>query len=353
MLFRLMRQTCLAATFITLLTSCGGSKSEDSSSPRTQNPDRDNQSHQGSPNGTKICKDARIIKILDNGKSIISRLSNDRDKIIKWSLISGKKVSSLDFPVNPYEVSPDGRYIIRRINYKKYQLIKFGQKKGRYSKVITLNAAYDPMPKLEFSIDGEFLIINYRPFAQGDGQRIDIYSLEKEVFVSAINDRNITFAKVTRDSKYYLVALKKRYTTVVQKIDVMTSKVVYETNLNKYERFNHLYIGDSVFIVRGSSGHHAYDLETGEYLYSKKLKQLFDIGSDGIYGLVSENWNELKIMDLKSGEFLFKEKRPSGLILSSCQLHDSPIEVICQDSIDQGKILTWNIEQSSINTVCY
>lgn len=353
MLFKLVHQAFMVTIFITLLLSCGKSGSEDPISSGDGNQGGQNQEEQNVPVDSDLCVNARILKILDSGKNIISRLSSDRSQIIKWNVINGKKISSLNFPVNPYQISPDGKYIIRRINYKKYQLIKFVQNKGYFSRVITLNAAYSPMPSLEFSADSEYLVMKYSPFAQGGGQRIDIYSLEKEIFISTLNNRNISFAKITRDSKYYLVGFKKGYSTVIQKIEINTARVIFETQLNRYERIDHLYVGENVFIVRGNNGYHVYDTETGDSLYSKRLKQLFDIGSNGKKALVSEKWNEVKVMDLKTGEYIFSDKVPTGLILSSCQLLDSPLRVLCQDSINQGKVSIWDIEQGSSSTSCY
>lgn len=353
MLIRLIRQTCLATTFLSLMFSCGGSKSSGSPTSVPNTPDRVPRGEEDVPNGPKVCKDARILKVLDNGNNVISRLTSDKNKIVNWNIIDGKEISSLNFPVNPYRVSPDGNYIIRRISYKKYQIIKFGENKDRFNRVITLNAAYDPMPKLNFSADSKFLVMNYRPFAQGYSHRIDIYNLEKEEFVSAMNGRDIAFAKVTRDSKYYLIGFKKGYNTVVQKVDVRTTEVVFEAKLKKYERFDEIYVGEDTFLVRGNLGYHAYDIFTGESLYSKKLKQLFDVGSNGINAIVSEDWNEIKIMDMKTGDIIFKDKTPSGLVLSTCQLLDKPLKILCQDSINQGKISVWNIEQSSASSVCF
>lgn len=354
MIIRSLRQAFMATTFLALIVSCGEKNSGDSSGgPGAGSQDTDNRDEQNNPSGPKVCKDARILKVLDNGNNVISRLTTDKNKIINWQINNGKEVSSLDFPVNPYDVSPDGEYIIRRINYKKYQVIKFGENKNRFNRVITINAAYDPMPKVEFSPDGEFLIMNYRPFAQGYSHRIDIYNLDQERFVSAMNAKNIIFAKVTRDSKYFLIGFQKGYHTVVQKVDVITSEVVYEIKINKYERFSKLYVGEDVFIVRGNNGYHAYNIVAGEHLYSKKLKQLFDIGSMGLNALVSDSWNEVKVLDLKTGDTIFKDKTPTGLILSTCKLLDNPLKVLCQDSVNQGKISIWDIAQSSATSACY
>ena len=354
MIIKQLRQSCFAALIISLFVSCGGSESSSSSGndggPGAGQQDRDINNDQDGP---KVCQGSRVLKVLENGRNIISRLTSDRNVIVNWKVSSGKKVSVLDFPVNPYAVSPEGKYIIRQIDYRKYQIIRLGDNKRNFNKVITLNAAYSPMPKLEFSADGENLVLNYRPYAQGYSHQIDIYNLRQERIISSMTARNISFARVTRDSKFYLVGYRDGYKNVIQKIDIDNIKTVYELSLNKYERFSEVFVADNTFVVRGQNGYYFHDLHNGSFLYKKKLKYLFDIGSEGKNALVSESWNEIKIIDLRTGSEVVREKTPTGLVLSSCQLVDNPLKLLCEDSINQGKIAVWNIGESTASTKCF
>lgn len=355
MIFSLANRLISATIFFTLVSSCTPRSSSDSSGSNGTNPrDRlgQNTGNDEAPNDNKVCSAARVLKVLDNGRNVISRMAFDRSKIINWNVNDGKVISSLNFPVNLYQVSSDGKYILRRVNYKKFQLIKFGDK-SKVNKVITLNAAYNPMPKLEFSPDGNYLIMDYVPLGQGYNHKIDIYDLEKEVFTSSMMANNVLFAKVTRDSKFYLVGYKTRYKTILKKIHTETAQVEYEIELNRFERFDKLYIGEDAFVVAGNEKHYGYDLLTGEKLYEKKVLSFIDVGSEGRYALVSEAWNEIKIVDLKNFDVIYQDKAPTGLVLSSCQLVDSPLKLICQDSIKQGSVSIWNIEQSQSKTSCF
>lgn len=339
----------------TILTACSPSKSSSPSSDITgPRPDRggQNSDEQNDSEDERVCRAARIIKVLDNGKNIISRMAFDRSKIVNWNVNNGKVVSSLSFPVNLYAVSPSGDYILRRINYKRYQLIKFGDRE-KYSRVITINATYEPMPKLDFSPDGKFLVMNYVPVGQNYSHKIDIYSLEQEKFTSSLIAKNILFAKVTRDSQFYIVGFKTKKATVIQKVDTLTREVIFQTELSKYLRLDKLHIGQETFVVSGNRKHFTFDIETGEKLYERNLLSFIDMGSAGINGLVSHKWNEIQIIDLKTSNILFEGKVPSGLVLSTCQLQDNPLRLLCQDSIKQGSVSVWNVEQSQSTTSCF
>lgn len=339
--------------FITFF-SCGHSEqgSGDSGLPSSQSRGQ-NADNNGDLQDRKLCESSRVLKVLDNGKNVISRLGRDTNVIVKWNIITGKKESSLNFPVNPYLIGPNGKFIVRRIDFRKYQVIKLRNNKSDFNKIITLNAAYSPMPKLSFSPDGENLVLNYRPFGQGYSKQIDIYSLSKERITFSFNAKNISFAKLTRDSKSLLVSSKEDFQNVVQKINLQNSSVEFELNLNKYEAFSEAYLGEEVFVLRGNKGYYFHDLHSGGFLYWKRLKYLYDIGTEGENALVSERWNEIKIIDLKTGTEQLTQKMPTDIVLSTCKLIDSNKILLCEDSINQGRVTRWNLSESIFSSSCF
>lgn len=366
MLKKLTDRLCLCMTFLVLstLVSCSGKDGARSGKPEVNAnsgpgngddfPTRDEQGD-NTPHNPKLCKGARVLKVLDSGKEVVSRLTKDSNRIINWNIYSGKTLSSLNFPVNPYEISPDGKYLIRQISYKKYQIITFTKngEEGFFNKVISLNAAYEPMPRLSFSADSKYLLFSYRPYAQGYSHQIEVYSLDEEKVVSSLRTKNVFFAGIARDSKSFLVGFKKGYNKFLQKIDIETTQVQFEIALDKYERYSQLHIGRDVFVLMGMRKNYAFDLYSGAQIYTKRFTHLVDIDSTGELALVSESWNELKIINLITGEDVFKATRPAGLVLSTCQVVSSPMQLFCQDPINQGKMMIWNLETDKVESACF
>ena len=64
-------------------------------------------------------------------------------------------------------------------------------------------------------------------------------------------------------------------------------------------------------------------------------------------------WEELKVMNLKTGEFIITEQKPTELLTSTCQLRSNPFSLLCKDSLNQGKVFKWNLEDNKTSTACY
>jgi hypothetical protein len=346
-----MFKTLGLCLFSSCLIACGPQSASNSIATGGAGPR--GPSRPDSPNEPKVCRSTKVLQVLNNGRNIVSRLISDENKIVNWNLEDEREFSTLDFPVQPYRVGPDGRYIIRQINFKKFQVIKFGDNKRTLSKLINVNAAFEPMPSVEFSANGEQLILSYRPFAQGTSHRFDIYDLEKDSFESSLTTRDVLFSKVTRDTDYFVMITRRGNQHILSKIEAKTSKPIFEIVLERFENYYHLDLGADVVLIKGSRNVYAYNLTDGNLLYTKSLRYVHSVSSDGDYAVVAENFDDIKILNLSSGNYDFEYKRPSDLILSTCQLTASPLRLICQDSVNQGKVKIWDLAQNVKTSRCY
>ena len=105
--------------------------------------------------------------------------------------------------------------------------------------------------------------------------------------------------------------------------------------------------------MKGSRQVYAFHVLDGRLLYTKNLRYIHSLSSDGEYAVVAENFDDLKILNLQSSNYDFEYRRPSDLMLSTCQLTASPLRLICQDSVNQGKVKIWDLNQNTKTSRCY
>src|SRR5690606_10947482 len=75
-----------------------------------------------------ICNPQKVIEVLNNGELIVSRLKTEKNRLLIWNLENGREESSLYFPDEYYKISQNGKYLLNRLSYRRYQLIIFSEK---------------------------------------------------------------------------------------------------------------------------------------------------------------------------------------------------------------------------------
>ncbi len=366
MYFNLKAIALKAVVFLTatsILTSCGTNSSSNDSGPannagdQPSGPTRDNTPNSDDHNpAPKVCQSGKVLKILDNGHHVMSSLVGAKKNTALWDSENGKLDKEIESLSRFHSVSVNGKFILRKISSQKYQLIS-GVNQAR--PIIRFNTnGY--IPTFYFSKDERYLVAKYRPAYNFAKDQITVYDLKTNHFlVRSIIEKKILASSITNDSKYLLVVKRERYSNYIQiyNFSVLTNtgklKIERTIKLPTYESFNKMIVGNGIIAIKTASNNLFYDFLSGEELYTNRKLHIFDVDQEGDYALVSDNWEELKVMNLQTGIIEITEKKPAQLLVSTCQLRSAPFRVLCKDSSNQGKVLLWNLEEKLISRTCY
>jgi len=365
MYFNLKTNAITLLLVSSILVSCG-KKSENSGANTTNTePPSDPRSN---PHGTgiddqnptpKICQSGKVLNILNNGINVMSSLAAAKRSIVLWDAGNGALNNELDSLTRVHAISGNGKYVLRKLSNSRYQIISGNNPADTRRPLVSFNTnGY--IPKFSFSKDERYLMVKFKPNYSRAKDHITVYDLNKNRFLSrSITERKIYASALTNYSKHLVVAAKSGYETLIKiyNFSVLTSlgklEVERTIHLPIYESFTRMDLGNGVIAVKTRSSNIFYDFDTGKEIYRNKKLHIFDIDENGDFALVSEQWEELKVMNLKTGEFIITEQKPTELLTSTCQLRSNPFSLLCKDSLNQGKVFKWNLEDNKTSTACY
>jgi hypothetical protein len=338
----------LSFTFFTLISSCSKGKSDNSVDPVRATRGAGNSS------GLKVksCHQQKILKILNNAKSVISRKSSGRS-LVKWNINSGKESQKFSTPINPDQISNQGNYLLRKVSYSKYQVLKFNDKITHSLANINLNSFDKPAPKVNFSQKGEFISFLYRPYVRGLKKQIQIYSLRQKRSVFNLVTDNIYFAEIDITERYLFTGEFDGKNKFLKKYDLKTKRLIFKKNLSVYSNYTKAIMGKNVLLLKDQYELTAFSVKSGEELYKLNNSNIFDIDPTGEFIITSDYWKEIKVLNLNNGREVISVKKEKGLVMATCQLTSSPLKVTCLDSSDRSRILIWNLENNIKTTSCY
>ena len=173
----------IASSFV----SCS-KKSPDNSS-LGDNQGRGNQDESSDQFKPKECRQQKIVKILNSGNNIISRMRVE-NTLVNWNLESGEEFKTLKTLVMPNKISPDGKFMLRQVSFQKYQIFPFSIDEKTNISSFKINAASEPAPKVDFSVNNLITIV-FRPYEQGLKKKVLIYSLTDKKFIYSFTSKNI------------------------------------------------------------------------------------------------------------------------------------------------------------------
>jgi len=338
----------LSFTFFTSIYSCSKGESDNSVDPVRATRGAGNSS------GVKVksCHQQKILKILNNAKSVISRKSSGRS-LVKWNINSGKESQKYSTPINPDQISNQGNYLLRKVSYSKYQVLQFNDKVTHSLANINLNSFDKPAPKVNFSQKGKFISFLYRPYVRGLKKQIQIYSLRQKRSVFNLVTENIYFAEIDISERYLFTGEFDGKNKFLKKYDLKTKRLIFKKSLSAYSNYTRAIIGKSVLLLKDQYELSAFSVKSGEELYKLNSSNIFDIDPTGEFIITSDYWKEIQVLNLNNGREVIRLKKDKGPAMATCQLTSSPLKVTCLDSSDRSRILIWNLENNIKTTSCY
>lgn len=297
------------------------------------------------------CKSSQILDVLNDAQTIVSKLKKDPNKLVVWNANSLEVSHEISYPISYEQISPNGRYILRKVNNRKFYLTDFANIGETSNEVLTFNSV--STPKIQFSNDSNFLLVHYSPVKSNNNQQVLLYNLKEKKYVKSIKFKNVKHLSLTRDNRFFLVGIDNGKDKKIKKIKVEDAKEVYEIELNNYESFTRLEVGKQTIIVKTHKTFYFYDLESGQLNYDQNFKYFYDIGSLGENAIFVDDLNEFQVFELAASQVVHKIKNPELINLANCKLNDEMMKLVCKDYVSPAKISIWDLKTKKIEKVCY
>lgn len=343
----MMRKTVLLL-FMTLLVSCGKApEGDEETKPQIQA----TETSRGKET-LKACQNQQVLKVLDNGIDIISRL-RDSNHIVSWDYDSREENHKLYTPALPLKISPDGQYLLRQISFRKFQILDLASSASYSRSTITINAVEEPAPEVSFSRNSKYLTLLFKPYGAGLTKQVVVYDIERSEMVLSLTEKEISFAKINYQEDSLISLTFDGRSKYLIKTDLFTKKVIYKKRISSFLKYTSMDIGAKEILIKGNDIFEVYLESKGDYSYGVEGHYIYDIDTSGEYALVNYNWNELKVIELFSGTSVLIKNKIKEIVLTSCELKANPFRVICLDSVDQGKVKIWNLENDKIDSSCF
>lgn len=346
--FRILKKLgLLCPCMVILLASCGGESgsSKPTSSPRggrdrlpTQDVDK--------------CKSTQILDISRNGRSILSAVNTKEQigGIVSWDIRSKEIWAEYRYQLSFQKTSPDGKFLIKELSRNRYQVLSFWNNRITYSAMIRTNSIN--APKLDFTLDSKYVLINSQPIGTDDLNQFDIFDIQKKRFVKSFRARGIKFMKMTKDSNYIVMGYDNGYEKFLAMYTLNSFEEVFTIKLPRYGNFSFLESAMDRIIIRSDNDYFAFDTTTGEKVFEGSYNFLYDVSNSGRYALITKERGSFSVLDTKDGSIVSTNKIPNQIELSTCQLTDSPIQIVCKDRLNAGKVFVMDLESKESVSVC-
>lgn len=302
-------------------------------------------------NHQKKCKSSQVIEVLENANTVISKLKSDQDKIIAWNIDTETISHTFEFPLHYDLISSDGKFILRKINDKKFSVIDLVSKQEIKAQIHNYNSA--KVPSFKFSKDSKYLLVSYFPLESENKYQILLFDLEQKKYIKSFKIENLKFVSMTNDSKYFLALIEKQSKQSLVKIDFEDLETKYEVELENKDQVIKFEVANEIVMLKTKKEFIFLELETGEKKYTKNYQYFYRIGNKQEYAMFSDNLKEFKILELFSGEEKFIIENPELKNLTDCKLDEEKLDLVCRDYVNQSKVVTWNLETNSLENFCY
>jgi hypothetical protein len=335
---------------LALVSSCGETpKGKKEKSPNTGDDIVITQQDEGD------CKSTRVLDIARDGKTIIS-YANEMDSfyrkpgILSWDinskLIKAQYASSLKFE----KTSPNGDYFLRRVSDRRYQLLGFRNNRVDYSAIIPIHSL--DKAQIDFSQDSKYLMIKTTPYDGNGMNQFDIFDIQRRAYYKSFRAHGIKFMKMTNKSQYIVMGYDNGYEKFITMYSLNELTQIFKVKLPRFGNFTFLESAMNRIIIKSDRDYFAFDTTTGAKVFSGNFEFFHDISHNGRYALVSKNLGAMSILDTQNGEYLHTGSIPTQAELSSCQLVESPIRLVCKDKVNVGNVFVFNVETREGASVC-
>lgn len=300
----------------------------------------------------EICKSTQVLDISRNGRMILSSVSGKKNSggIVSWDIRSKEIRAKYRFKLSFEKTSPDGKFLIKQLSRNKFQVISFFENNITYSAMIRTNSI-EP-PQLDFSIDSKYVMINSTPIGSNGMNQFDIFDIERKRFVRSFRAAGIKFMKMTKDSNYIVMGYDNGYEKFLAMYTLADFSEVYTIKLPRYGNFTFMESAMDRIIIKSDRDYYTFDTSTGEKVFEDSYNFFYDVSNSGRYALVTKELGSFSIIDTKNGETLYKDLVPNEVELSSCQLTDYPIQIVCKDRFNAGKVFVKDLESRESVSVC-
>lgn len=330
-----------------LLISCGegGSSGSSKKGPRGG---RDRLPTQD----VELCQSTQVLDISRNGRMILSAVSGRKSNggIISWDLRSKEVRAKYRYKLNFEKTSPDGKFHIRQLSRNIYQVVSFADNFFTYNATIRTNSI--EQPKLDFSLDSKYVLINSTPIGSNGMNQFDIFDIERKRFIRSFRAAGIKFMKMTKDSDYIVMGYDNGYEKFLAMYTISNFDEVFTIKLPQYGNFSFLESAMNRIIIKSDRDYFAFDTSTGEKVFEGSYQFFYDVSTSGRYALVTKELGSFSILDTNNGNLLYTQKVPQEIELSSCQLTDFPIQIVCKDKFNTGKVFVKDLESEESVSVC-
>lgn len=344
---RLIRKLSFSLFIGGVIVGCINNKNTDKKLGGSSN---NGKTYQTQNESQKNCRGDNILEVLGNGSFAVSLYKPDVRNLVVWDVFNRKIVGQLFFPMVYHAVSSNGQHILRKISYRKFQLIGFNQKAYNASETIHINSVTEP--EVKFSYDGKYLLIKKTPFHSNRNNQVMLFDIERSHYISGVELREIKHFQLSRNAEFLLLGKDDGIRKSILKFDVASGRLVWQVSLPMFHRFVEMEVGEDTILIKTGFKHQVLELRTGKMLYELRKGNLLSISGQGSYAVFAKDQDKVTIVELKSGNVFFEGNAPSDLILASCQLNDEKMVLVCKHKRDYHDIVSWDVAANKLISSC-
>jgi hypothetical protein len=297
----------------------------------------------------KSCTTVRVLEVLGDARTVVSREARDKNALYLWDAFSGKLKKKIDFSVKYQNVSHDGEYILRKISYKRYQLSRVEDDNIVYSERLTFDTSSEPT--IKFDRESKYIISMYRSRLSAFGKKIMIYDINKKDMIDIKTVKGALFADMLNEEA--VIVAKRDFGKNIIMVYNPRSERTHEFHVARGSKISKMIVSKETVVLKIRNFYYAYDIRSGGLLYRKELKSFYTSDFESGKALISTNWNDIKILDMRTGEFISSLKTPSEVELSKCKMTENATTLVCKDRVNQGKVYLWSLLSNEGHSTCY
>lgn len=301
-----------------------------------------------------VCSSKNVLDIARDGRTIVSsfnKINNlKRSGIITWDLYTKSIKAKYAFDLRIEKTSPNGSYFIRKISQSKLQILGFKDEFVAYNVFLPINS----MKKIDvdFSQDSRYLMIRSTPYGASGMDQFDIFDIRKRQFYKSFRGFGIKFMKMTSDSNTIVMGYDNGYEKFIALYNFKDFVEIQKIKLPRYGNFSFLESAMDRIIIKSDRKFFAFNTTSGQLVFEEDFQHFHDVSVSGRYALVQKNHGEFGVVDLQSGTTEFTRLIPTQAEISTCQLSESPLQLICRDKVNLGHVYILDVESEKSVSVC-
>lgn len=327
--------------FIATLVACNNSGKESKTGPS----DEPRKPHEKPPEG-KVCSTKNVERILEDGRTIISRSKSAQSAIVLWDVFSQKVKKNIDFAFKYLDMSTDGEFLVRQISNRRFQVLSIFNDHINYN--YSLNYKRGAEPKLDFSFKDNLIASYYKTFS--NRYKINIFDVENKDFLFGAYVEDFKFVLV--DSLEKVAIIQSSYSKGNRAFfKNLRNGDEYKINLGRGNLSSAILTKNSLLITVNKILH-SVSVSSGAINFSKKIKQVFSVDKEEEKALVSYYNGRFGIIDTIDGSEDYSFDSPEGIEISSCHLNDARKSLVCKDSVELDKVKIYRFDLNKSTQVC-